>query len=180
MPDIFETNVLVPLAIISLLGLGYFLDRSSLFKDTKLREPDFTVNEFLLEQSSNSIDQVTEVQEEQQLEQHIEQSEPHFDVPPILQPHASSRKRYYNHPLWPSPRPVNFVRHLIKNNRVKPQGRLTHAKAIEILASYSNNTPEDFLKINHITYMKDYMPYSPYLLGTNITQLYCYTVECLN
>jgi hypothetical protein len=174
MPDIFEINVLVPLAIISLLGLGYILDRSNLFKDAKLREPDFTVNEFPLEQSGNSVDKFTEVQEEQQLEQPIEQSEPPPDVPAVVESSASSRKRYYNHPLWPSPRPVNFVRHLIKNNRVKPQGRLTHAKAIEILASYSNNTPEDFLKINHITYMKKYMPYSPYLLGTNLTQLYPY------
>ena len=54
---------------------------------------------------------------------------------------------YYNHPHWPSPRAVRFVRELAKYGYVnKPAGRLTHDIALGILADKLGMTVPVFLR----------------------------------
>jgi hypothetical protein len=54
---------------------------------------------------------------------------------------------YYNHHQWPSPRAVRFVRELAKLGYVmKPAGRLTHDKALGILADQVGMTVPVFLR----------------------------------
>ena len=60
---------------------------------------------------------------------------------------ASIKSLYYNHPHWPSPRAVRFVRELSKYGHVKkPAGRLTHDKALGILADKVGMTVRVFLR----------------------------------
>ena len=80
----------------------------------------------------------------------------------------------YRHELWPSPRPVNFVKALVKGDHVQIEGRITHGKAIEILSNRANMTPEQFLNTNPITYTKIFMPHqynAAVLLGQSIQRL---------
>jgi len=65
----------------------------------------------------------------------------------------------YNHPLWPSPRPVNFVHQIIK---AEPDfklysHRLTHSKAVDILAQRACMTRREFLNTNPLSYSQRYM-----------------------
>jgi hypothetical protein len=80
----------------------------------------------------------------------------------------------YNHELWPSPRPVNFVKALVKGDHIQIQGRITHGKAIELLAKRADMSPDVFLNTDPITYTKIFMP-SQYkaamLLGHSIHRL---------
>jgi hypothetical protein len=65
----------------------------------------------------------------------------------------------YNHPLWPSPRPMNFVRAIIKTEPdFKVYGsRLTHEKAVDILAQRAYMSRKEFLRINPLSYSERYM-----------------------
>jgi hypothetical protein len=65
----------------------------------------------------------------------------------------------YNHALWPSPRPVNFVRAIIEANPEfnPPCRRLTHMKAVDILAQRANLTRREFLRTNPLSYSERYM-----------------------
>jgi hypothetical protein len=89
----------------------------------------------------------------------------------------SKHKQYasdYKHELWPSPRPVNFVRALINSHLLQIEGRITHGRAIEILSTRAQMTPEAFLKIDPITYMNAHMPRfynTKMLLGPCIQEL---------
>ena len=57
------------------------------------------------------------------------------------------KSMYYNHPHWPSPRAVRFVRELAKYGYVKkPAGRLTHDIALGILADKLGMTVSVFLR----------------------------------
>jgi hypothetical protein len=65
----------------------------------------------------------------------------------------------YNHVLWPSPRPINFVRAIIE---AEPEfriygRRLTHAKAVDILAQRAYMTRREFLRTNPLSYSERYM-----------------------
>jgi len=65
----------------------------------------------------------------------------------------------YNHALWPSPRPVNFVHAIIK---AEPDfklysHRLTHSKAVDILAQRAYMTRREFLNTNPLSYYQRYM-----------------------
>jgi len=80
----------------------------------------------------------------------------------------------YRNELWPSPRPVNFVKALVKGDHVQIEGRITHGKAIEILSNRAQMTPEQFLSTNPITYTKIFMPHqynAAVLLGQSIQRL---------
>ena len=80
----------------------------------------------------------------------------------------------YRHEFWPSPRPVNFVKALVKADHVQIEGRLTHAKAIELLASRAEMKPDEFLRVDPITYTKFFMPAqynAAVLLGQSIQRL---------
>ena len=65
----------------------------------------------------------------------------------------------YNHQLWPSPRPVNFVRAIIQSEPdfIPPCRRLTHAKAVDILAQRAHLTRREFLNVNPLSYTERYM-----------------------
>lgn len=59
----------------------------------------------------------------------------------------SIKSLHYNHYQWPSPRAVRFVRELAKYGYVKkPAGRLTHDKALGILADKLAMTVPLFLR----------------------------------
>lgn len=73
-------------------------------------------------------------------------------------------RNIYNHPYWPSPRAANFVRYLkrkyccgIPDERLMYEGRLTHEKALIILASYGSMTVDELLKMNPVQYLKTKM-----------------------
>lgn len=92
----------------------------------------------------------------------------------ISTPGYKSYASDYRHELWPSPRPVNFVKALIKSDYVQIKGRITHGKAIEILSNRSRMTPEQFLGTDPITYTKMFMPAhynAAMLLGQSIQRL---------
>ena len=111
-------------------------------------------------------------------EQLVEQPEPPAIPTPITEPIVTSEYKRnpfdYRHEFWPSPRPVNFVKALVKSDHVQIEGRLTHGKAIELLASRAEMKPEEFLRVDPITYTKIFMP-SQYnaavLLGQSIQRL---------
>ena len=65
----------------------------------------------------------------------------------------------YNHALWPSPRPMNFVRAIIKTEpEFKLYGpRLTHASAVDILAQRAYMSRREFLRTNPLSYSERYM-----------------------
>jgi len=60
---------------------------------------------------------------------------------------TTTKSLYYTHYQWPSPRAVRFVRELAKYGYVKkPAGRLTHDKALGILADKVGMTVPMFLR----------------------------------
>jgi len=65
----------------------------------------------------------------------------------------------YNHPLWPSPRPVNFVQAIVQAEpEFKVYGRrLTHANAVDILAQRAYMSRREFLRTNPLSYSDRYM-----------------------
>jgi len=81
----------------------------------------------------------------------------------------------YNHPLWPSPRPVNFVQAIIQ---AEPEirlynHRLTHSKAVDILARRGYMSRREFLRTNPLSYSEKYMKglNALYLLKGSIDKL---------
>jgi hypothetical protein len=65
----------------------------------------------------------------------------------------------YNHALWPSPRPVNFVQAIVQAEpEFKVYGRrLTHANAVDILAQRAYMSRREFLRTNPLSYSDRYM-----------------------
>jgi len=65
----------------------------------------------------------------------------------------------YNHELWPSPRPVNFVRVILEEEpNFRTSGkRLAHVTAVDILAHRADMSRKEFLNTNPITYSERYM-----------------------
>ena len=61
---------------------------------------------------------------------------------------------HYNHPFWPSPRAVRIARLLINRRSwlpvKKPDGRLTHDKALTVLADYLGLSVHQFLHVKPI------------------------------
>lgn len=60
-----------------------------------------------------------------------------------------SKSQHYNHPYWPSPRAARFAKMLLKQNPLfpKPEGRLTHDKALKVMADYLNLSVHEFLHV---------------------------------
>jgi len=65
----------------------------------------------------------------------------------------------YDHELWPSPRPMNFVRVILEEDpSFKPNyRRLAHLKAVDILAHRADMSRREFLNTNPILYSERYM-----------------------
>ena len=78
---------------------------------------------------------------------------------------------YYNHPFWPSPRAARIAKLLLKRHQmppylgwtfeqawseywvgrpVKPEGRLTHDKALKVMADYLGLSVHEFLHIKPV------------------------------
>jgi hypothetical protein len=136
---------------------------------------------------SVSLDAVPEVAQDEapvepvdpvDTEQLVEQPEPPAIPAPITEPIVTPEYKRpafdYRHEFWPSPRPVNFVKALVKSDHVQIEGRLSHGRAIELLASRAEMKPDEFLRVDPITYTKFFMP-SQYnaavLLGQSIQRL---------
>jgi len=80
----------------------------------------------------------------------------------------------YRHELWPSPRPVNFVKAILDEEpNFKVSGRLAHVKAVDILAERAFMTRREFLRTNPITYSQRFMKgmNALYLLKDSIDKL---------
>ena len=56
---------------------------------------------------------------------------------------------HYNHPYWPSPRAARIARLLLEKNSSlqKPAGRMTHDKALELMAFALNLSVHEFLHV---------------------------------
>ena len=80
-----------------------------------------------------------------------------LDLPKTNKKSKKLPAHMYNHKFWPSPRAVNFVRYMIKNLDLplKYEGRLSHEKALNILAVYANITVDQLLEINPFEYSKN-------------------------
>jgi hypothetical protein len=170
-----------------IFGSVYIFDNAYNQPESKNGEDGLTVGEFATSQSVSSCPYpFPEVSSEQPyvdtfgqcILDAVEQPEPSSN--PVDNTEAistSGHKRYasdYRHEFWPSPRPVNFVKALVKADHVHIEGRLTHGKAIELLASRAEMKPDDFLRVDPLTYTKAFMP-SQYnaamLLGQSIQRL---------
>jgi len=88
----------------------------------------------------------------------------------LLSPRISEMSSlYYNHPFWPSPRAVRIAKLLLEQHKmpsglglafeqawvamghpVKPEGRLTHAKALKLMADYLGRTVHEFVHIQPV------------------------------
>ena len=102
-------------------------------------------------QAENLVDTVV-VQEVQEVK---ETQEPQVEV----QKKKKTPRALYNHRYWPSPRAVNFVRYLRSVNAegLSYEGRLTHEKALNILASYGSMTLDELLNMNPVEYLESKM-----------------------
>jgi len=178
----FETHACITAFIIATLGFGYIFDRSYNKSEPEISQDYPSYSQLPAPQDADvPADTVPEVAlepSEQRSMDAVEQPEP---APHTVAKHeanpAPGYQRYaydYRNDLWPSPRPVNFVKALVKSDHVHIEGRLSHGKAIELLASRAGMTPEMFLKTDPITYTKVFMP-SHYnaamLLGQSIQRL---------
>jgi len=110
------------------------------------------IMETLPGQAENLVDTVPAVQEPP--------VEPPVEVQEVKQVQKKKTSRaLYNHKYWPSPRAVNFVRYLrsVKAEGLSYEGRLTHEKALNILASYGSMTVDELLNMNPVEYLESKM-----------------------
>jgi len=173
--------------IFATLGFGYIFDRTYNQPEPEVSYYDYTSNELPNAQDIPvSDDAVPAVDTQRYCLDPSDQccmSQPEVSEPSstVLNNDEAittlGTKRYaydYRHELWPSPRPVNFVKALVKGDHVQIEGRITHGKAIEILSNRAQMTPEQFLSTNPITYTKVFMPHqynAAMLLGQSIQRL---------
>lgn len=163
-----ETNVIAIAIIIATVGIAYFIDSSLTDTPTISLELDSSTD---ILHPSDAVPQISE--------ELVSQSEPpiHSDgnCETLSTPGSQCNAYDYRHEYWPSPRPVNFVKALIKSGHsVEYEGRLTHAKAVDILASIAEMDIHEFLKTDPITYTKIFMPEqytASILLGRSIKSL---------
>jgi hypothetical protein len=178
----FETHAYITAFIIATLGLGYFFDRSYNQSEPAVSQDLPSYSELPAPQDADvPADTVPEVAlepSEQCCMDAVEQPEPASDTlvnyEAVPTPRHQDYSTDYRNEFWPSPRPVNFVKALARYNHIPIEGRLSHGKAIDHLASRAGMTPQMFLKMDPITYTKLFMP-SHYnaamLLGQSIQRL---------
>jgi hypothetical protein len=183
-----EAHVIATIGLLASLGLGYIYDRA--YSKQQTPEPHDTSDGLSdAEDIPSTVDavpqleeHVSELVEEQPCIEPVEQPIEQTYQPPDLSAGTGSitstrskRPEFdYRHELWPSPRPVNFVKALVKGDHVRIEGRISHGKAIEILASRAKMKPEQFLKVDPLTYTKSFMPHqynAAVLLGQSIQRL---------
>lgn len=185
MIDNLEGHVIASLIMFASLGLGYIIDRSIAYlelSESHREHCELPSTEDIPNAPNTDSDNLEEeFVPEASVQQPILESEQSKSAPLSLPNNeaivTSGSKRYstdYCNKLWPSPRPVNFVKALIKSHYVKIEGRLSHGKAIEILASRAKVKPEQFMNMNPIMYTNRFMPHhyrAAELLGQSINRL---------
>jgi len=181
MLDTLQTNVITTIGLLATFGLAYIIDRNSSYTKSTPAPMELPSSEDIhtLDDAVPEIPEVLpEIPEEQPEPPAVEQPNTTLDiytnVGPVPTPGHKCYSSDYRHQLWPSPRPVNFVKALVKGDHVRIEGRLTHGKAIEILARRAEMTPETFLKTDPLTYTKIFMPNqvnAAMLLGQSIQRL---------
>jgi len=60
-----------------------------------------------------------------------------------------SKSQHYNHPYWPSPRAARIAKLLLEKNPLfpKPEGRMTHDKALKLMADHLGLSVHEFLHV---------------------------------
>lgn len=179
-----DAHVIATVCLLASLGLGYIYDRT--YSKKQSPEPDLASDGLScaedIPSTTDAVPEVAqlepEVVEEQYDVQPVEQADPSPHVPADTGSIALTRSKRpefdYRHELWPSPRPVNFVKALVKGDHIQIEGRISHGKAIEILASRAEMKPEQFLRVDPLTYTKMFMPHqynAAVLLGQSIQRL---------
>jgi len=187
MLDNLATHAYVTAFIIASIGLVYVFDRA-------YNEPYYNLSEYIDASSeppptqdiSASVDTVPTASTEQYFLDPPEQccmvapekSEPpsnlNDNVEAVSTPGHKRNSFDYKHEFWPSPRPVNFVKALVKGRDLHTEGRINHAKAIEILSSRAGMKIDDFLRVDPITYIKIFMPAqynATVLLGPSVKRI---------
>lgn len=172
-----EAHAIASAILLATLGIGYFIDRSN----NSSKELSYPSDELPpTEDVPPVVDTVSEISNEQPScsfntpEQTDTVNDSLANIETI---DTAGYKRYstdYRNELWPSPRPVNFVKALLKSDHIEFEGRLSHGKAIDILSSRAGMTPDQFLHVDPITYTKVYMPRyynATILLGQSIQRL---------
>lgn len=178
-----ETHAIATTIVFGLIGFCYFVDRSYNTPEPESeQENSLGINELPVSQdipvASDTVPEVALEPPHEPSMDTVEQPEPAPDAlvkhTPVATPGYQSYSTNYKNEFWPSPRPVNFVKALVKSDHVHIEGRLSHGKAIEILSSRAQMPPDVFLKTDPITYTKLFMP-SHYnaamLLGQSIQRL---------
>jgi hypothetical protein len=175
-----DAHVIATIGLLASLGLGYIYDRT--YSKQQSPEPHDTSDGLSdAEDIPSTVDAVPEVEEQpfiKPVEQSVEQADPppdlHADTGSITSTRSKRPAFDYRHELWPSPRPVNFVKALVKGDHIQIEGRISHGKAIEILANRAEMKPEQFLQVDPVTYTKMFMPHqynAAMLLGQSIQRL---------
>ena len=181
-----EIHVTTSLVLLATLGVGYLIDRS--YSKPVVKQPDSPFYGFHSQEDlPGGLDAIPQLDEDAAVSQpvdeplateELEQPDVPLDSTDLSEAISTSGdKRYstdYRNVLWPSPRPVNFVKALVKSDHVQIEGRLTHGKAIEILSSRAHMQPEEFLSVDPITYSRRFMPHqynAAVLLGQSIQRL---------
>lgn len=161
-----EGHALIATLVMGTLGLCYFFDRTYNHSDPEISDyRDSTYELPVAQDIPVSSEAVSTVSEKQYCLEPSEQcciSEPATDDSSNQQaeptPGHKGHSYDYKNEFWPSPRPVNFVKAIASAESVKPEGRLTHGKAIEFLSKRAQMSPDAFLKTDPITYTKLFMP----------------------
>jgi len=175
-----EVHVTISVVMLATFGLGYFIDRSC--SKPLVEEPHSPFHGFHSQgELPDGVDAIPELDLDaavsKEVDEPLEQSEPSDSTDlseAIVTPGYKCYSTDYRNVLWPSPRPVNFVKALVKSDHVHIEGRLTHGKAIEILSSRACMQPEEFLRVDPITYSRTFMPHqynAAVLLGQSIQKL---------
>jgi hypothetical protein len=180
-----EFHVTASVLLLTTLGVGYLIDRS--YSKPDLKQPDSPLYGFHSQEDlPPGVDAIPELDEDAPVPEpvdeplateELEQPEPSHstDISEAVSSYGhGGYSTDYRNVLWPSPRPVNFVKALVKSDHVQIEGRLTHGKAIEILSSRAHMQPEEFLSVDPITYSRKFMPHqynAAVLLGQSIQRL---------
>jgi hypothetical protein len=180
MPYTLDPNVIITITLLASFGLSYIIYHISPYTKSNTSPIQLPPLEDI-SSTTNTISEITDLEPdvpEHPLINSDEQPDSTVDLSTkteLVNLTGSERRAFnYRHELWPSPRPINFVKALVKGDHIQIEGRLTHGKAIEILSNRANMYPEQFMRVDPVTYTKKFMPHqynAAVLLGRSIQNL---------
>jgi hypothetical protein len=151
-----ETYVVTALSLFAFYGFVYYLD----CRENAIRSKA-EITQLPTQESMSAVSEaVADAQPETQGQP---QAEPIVDLVNTNKPNGliecDDTPVPYHHELWPSPRPINFVRVILEEDpSFKPNyRRLAHLKAVDILAHRADMSRREFLNTNPILYSERYM-----------------------